>query len=228
MSVPQYVADELVDWWCQVSDSGLKACCQALVTCSPPSTLHCFLLGKFLPLAEHSVTPPNPATISIHTSYHLSDDPTLSRVLMAVNPVNPKEKGVVSSEPLQAEPTNSAVAVSLQDRGHARPSRCLRSGLKKRLGRTCWTVKAPRRRVMRRHSCPFPMWASHGVLFADPSHLTGHRGALEQGGGPRPLGDDGGGRQPDGHLATRIKGRVQVVCVMVDVLSDLRKRKVRN
>ena len=81
---------------------------------------------------------------------------------------------------------------------------------------------------MRRHSCPFPMWASHGVLCAHPSYLAGHRGALEQRGGPRPLGDDRGGRQADRHLAARIKRRVQVVCVMVDVLPDLRKRKVRN
>ena len=36
------------------------------------------------------------------------------------------------------------------------------------------------------------------------------------------MGDNGGGGQADGHLAAGIEGRVQVVGIMVDVLSDLR------
>ena len=48
---------------------------------------------------------------------------------------------------------------------------------------------------------------------------------MEQGGGPGPLGDNGGGGQADGHLAAGIEGRVQVVGIMVDVLSDLKQRQ---
>merc|ERR1719312_1541025 len=51
-------------------------------------------------------------------------------------------------------------------------------------------------------------------------HLASNSRALEEGGGPGPLGDDGGGGQPDGNLATSVEGSVQVVRIMVDVLSD--------
>ena len=53
-------------------------------------------------------------------------------------------------------------------------------------------------------------------------YLAGNSGALEESGGPGPLGDDGGGGQPDRDLAARVEGSVQVVGIMVDVLSDLR------
>ena len=56
-------------------------------------------------------------------------------------------------------------------------------------------------------------------------YLASNSWALEQGGGPGPLGDDGGGSQPDGNLATSVEGSVQVVRIMVDVLSDLRHRR---
>ena len=49
--------------------------------------------------------------------------------------------------------------------------------------------------------------------------LGGHRRGLEEGGRPRPLRDDGGGRQTDAHLAARVKGRVKVVGIVVDVAS---------
>ena len=55
-------------------------------------------------------------------------------------------------------------------------------------------------------------------------YLAGDGGGLEEGGGPGPLRHDGGGRQTDGYLAAGIKSSVQVVCVMVNVLPNLRKR----
>ena len=54
------------------------------------------------------------------------------------------------------------------------------------------------------------------------SYLAGDCGRLEKGGGPGPLRDDGGGGQPDGHLAARIESRVQVVCVVVNVFAYLK------
>ena len=56
-------------------------------------------------------------------------------------------------------------------------------------------------------------------------YLAGNSGALEEGGGPGPLGDNGGGSQADRDLAARVEGSVQVVGIMVDVLSDLRHRR---
>ena len=77
-------------------------------------------------------------------------------------------------------------------------------------------------------------------------YLAGNCWALEEGGRPGPLGDDGRGGQAnrdlgneisfwicrkgtfdcwwfdDQDLAARVEGRVQVVGIMVDVLSDLR------
>ena len=50
--------------------------------------------------------------------------------------------------------------------------------------------------------------------------LGGHRRGLEQGGRPGPLRDDGGGRQPDAHLAAGVEGSVEVVGVVVDVATD--------
>ena len=47
--------------------------------------------------------------------------------------------------------------------------------------------------------------------------LGGHRRGLQQGRRPRPLRDDGGGRQPDAHFAAGVEGGVEVVGVVVDV-----------
>ena len=63
------------------------------------------------------------------------------------------------------------------------------------------------------------MWGKASVDI----HLAGDGGALEQGGGPRPLGDDGGGGEADGHLASSVKGRVQVIRVLVDMLPHLNR-----
>ena len=54
-------------------------------------------------------------------------------------------------------------------------------------------------------------------------YLAGNSGALEEGGGPGPLGDDGGGGQPDGDLAAGVKGGVQVVGILVDILPNLHR-----
>ena len=56
-------------------------------------------------------------------------------------------------------------------------------------------------------------------------YLAGNSGALEEGGGPGPLGDDGGGGQPDGDLAPRVESRVQVVRVAVNVFSHLGEKQ---
>jgi hypothetical protein len=58
-------------------------------------------------------------------------------------------------------------------------------------------------------------------MMAKATHLAGDSGALQKGGGPGPLGDNGRGGQPDGDLATRVKGRVQVIGIVVDVLPNL-------
>ena len=52
-------------------------------------------------------------------------------------------------------------------------------------------------------------------------YLACNCGALQQGGGPGPLGDDGGGSQPDRDLAPCVECCVQVVCVPVDIFSHL-------
>jgi len=49
------------------------------------------------------------------------------------------------------------------------------------------------------------------------SVLAGNCGALQQGGGPGPLGDDGGGSQPDRDLAPCVECCVQVVRIPVDI-----------
>ena len=54
------------------------------------------------------------------------------------------------------------------------------------------------------------------------SHLAGHGGGLEEGGGPGPLGHDGGGGQADGDLAPSIKGGVEVVSIVVDMFTNLK------
>jgi len=61
--------------------------------------------------------------------------------------------------------------------------------------------------------------AARVPVGAADSVLACHCGALQQGGGPGPLGDDGGGGQPDGDLAPRVESRVQVVRVAVNVFS---------
>ena len=53
------------------------------------------------------------------------------------------------------------------------------------------------------------------------TYFAGHRGWLEKCGRPRPLGHDGGGCQADGDLAASVKGGVEVVSVVVDVLPHL-------
>ena len=57
-------------------------------------------------------------------------------------------------------------------------------------------------------------------------HLAGHGGGLEQGGGPGPLGHDGGGGQADGDLAPRVEGGVQVVSVVVNILPNLKQQSI--
>ena len=52
-------------------------------------------------------------------------------------------------------------------------------------------------------------------------YLAGNGGALEESGGPGPLGDDGGGSQPDRDLAPCVECCVQVVRVPVDIFSHL-------
>ena len=52
-------------------------------------------------------------------------------------------------------------------------------------------------------------------------YLAGHGGGLEQGGGPGPLGHDGGGRQSYRHFPTSIEGSVEIVRVVVDMLPHL-------
>ena len=54
------------------------------------------------------------------------------------------------------------------------------------------------------------------------SHLAGHGGGLEEGGGPGPLGHDSGGGQADGDLAPSIKGGVEVVSIVVDMFTNLK------
>ena len=58
-------------------------------------------------------------------------------------------------------------------------------------------------------------------------YLAGHSGWLQEGGGPGPLGHDGGGRQSNGDLAPGIEGSVEVVCIMIDVLTNL-NRSIRS
>ena len=57
-------------------------------------------------------------------------------------------------------------------------------------------------------------------------YLAGHGGGLEQGGGPGPLGHDGGGGQADGDLAPRVEGGVQVVSVVVNILPNLKQQSI--
>ena len=52
-------------------------------------------------------------------------------------------------------------------------------------------------------------------------HLAGNCGALQQGGGPGPLGNDGGGSQPDRDLAPCVECCVQVVRIPVDIFPHL-------
>ena len=63
------------------------------------------------------------------------------------------------------------------------------------------------------------------VILGKKYYLAGNSWALEESGGPGPLGDDGGGSQPDRDLAACVEGCVQVVRIVVDVLSDLRDRR---
>ena len=59
-------------------------------------------------------------------------------------------------------------------------------------------------------------------------YLAGDSGGLEKSGRPGPLGHDGGGRQTDGHFASRVKSRVEIVRVVIDVLPHLRVESLSN
>ena len=54
-------------------------------------------------------------------------------------------------------------------------------------------------------------------------YLAGNSRGLEKSGRPGPLRHDGGGRQPDGDLAARVKGRVEIVSIVVDIFTNLNK-----
>ena len=59
-------------------------------------------------------------------------------------------------------------------------------------------------------------------------YLAGDSGGLEKSGRPGPLGHDGGGRQTDGHFASRVKSRVEIVRVVIDVLPHLQVESLSN
>ena len=60
------------------------------------------------------------------------------------------------------------------------------------------------------------------------ARLAGHSGGLEERGSPGPLGHDGGGGQANGDLATRVKGRVEIVSIMVDIFTNLKHPTFRS
>ena len=102
------------------------------------------------------------------------------------------------------------------------PYLSLRSSSLKSLGSRCQDClgRLAARICTNSKYCAF-LNVGHVWSIAALTHLTGHGGALEEGGGPGPLGDDRRGRQTDRNFAAGVEGCVEVVGVVVDVLSHL-------